>query len=605
MKNRIFIVALGLLSSVAAYAQNTLYDLGTVQNIEIFFSQADWNHQLHVLKLTTDGYLKADSVRINGTRFANVGVKYKGNSSYDSTWVKNPWTIALDKYEDHSYEGYTSLKLSNCYQDPSLIREVLSYNILSNYMECSQANFARVYVNGHYFGLYTNVEDIGKTWCASHFKSSKSNAFFKGNPLITPGPAVKSNLKYLGADSSLYANYYEIKSTYGWNRLVALCDAASNNGSVLPSLLDMDRFTWMMAFNNLLVNLDSYIGAFAQNYYIFRDNNGIFNPIVWDLNMSLGGFPFVGSSNTSLGSLSIANMKQLPTTIHQTDPYWPVINVVMANARLKKKYHAHLRTMLQEYVATGIYDTLAGQMQATIAGAVEADTHKFFSTAQFQQSLNTDIDAGTYQVPGIRNLMEARKTYLLGRPEITATSPSISNVSASFDGTNAWVTATLTNHQDTAVFLGYRNSAAAKFTRIKMYDDGLHADQAAGDGVFGTSFEANATQSQFYLYAENAEAAIFSPLRAEHEFYSLSNYTSTKNAVAAGLAFSFYPNPTSGHLVVETGVNTPQNLLIFNSLGQKLAEMNVTHGQQIQLPKGNGMVFLKMGRQVKKCLVMQ
>lgn len=557
----------GLISAWStASGQTSFYQVDSVQQIEIFLSQPDWNHQLHVLKITTDGYLKADSVRISGTTFKNVGVKYKGNSSYDSTWIKNPWTISLDKYQDQNYQGYTSIKLSNGYQDPSLIREVLSYRILSNYMECSQSNFAKVFVNGQYFGLYSNVEDIGKTWCASHFKSSKSNTFFKGNPMITPGPSVKCNLKYLGADSSLYFDYYEIKSTYGWNRLVELCDVATNNGSLLPSYLDMDRFTWMLAFNNLLVNLDSYTGAFAQNYYFFRDNNGVFNPVVWDLNMSFGGFPFVGSSNNSLGSLSIASMKQLPTTIHQTDPYWPVINVVMANPRLKKMYHAHLRTMLGEYFVSGTYESWATQMQSTIAGAVAADTNKFFTTDQFGQSLDSDILAGTYQVPGIRSLMDARKTYLLGRPEISAVPPSVGNVSATWDGSNALVTASLSNHQDTAVYLGYRNIASAKFTRIRMFDDGQHGDLAQGDGIYGGTFVTGTDQSQFYLYAENADAAVFSPVRAEHEFYTLSTFTAIKALQSSANPVRVFPNPSTSHMNIVSPV--PASFEIVDVLGR-------------------------------------
>ncbi|MBK7338404.1 MAG: CotH kinase family protein [Saprospirales bacterium] len=45
---------------------------------------------------------------------------------------------------------------------------------------------------------------------------------------------------------------------------------------------------WMLAINNVLVNLDSYVGGFAQNYYLYRDSTGIFHPVIWDLNLALG-----------------------------------------------------------------------------------------------------------------------------------------------------------------------------------------------------------------------------------------------------------------------------------------------------------------------------
>jgi spore coat protein CotH len=39
-------------------------------------------------------------------------------------------------------------------------------------------------------------------------------------------------------------------------------------------------------------HLDSYIGDFSQNYYIWRDSKSDeWRFLPWDLNMALGGFP--------------------------------------------------------------------------------------------------------------------------------------------------------------------------------------------------------------------------------------------------------------------------------------------------------------------------
>lgn len=55
-----------------------------------------------------------------------------------------------------------------------------------------------------------------------------------------------------------------------------------------------------------------------------------------------------------------------------------------------------------------------------------------------------------------------------------------------------------------------------------MYDDGNHNDGAAGDGNYGTSFVVSSGKMEYYVYAENNLAGIFSPARAEHEFISSS-----------------------------------------------------------------------------------
>jgi hypothetical protein len=50
----------------------------------------------------------------------------------------------------------------------------------------------------------------------------------------------------------------------------------------------------------------------------------------------------------------------------------------------------------------------------------------------------------------------------------------------------------------------------------------LHHDGGAGDGVYGAGILVTAPYLQYYVYAENANAAMFSPERAEHEFYTMN-----------------------------------------------------------------------------------
>ena len=52
-----------------------------------------------------------------------------------------------------SLQGINKLKLSNVIQDPSFIREVLSYEIARKYMPASLANFANLYINDTLWGL--------------------------------------------------------------------------------------------------------------------------------------------------------------------------------------------------------------------------------------------------------------------------------------------------------------------------------------------------------------------------------------------------------------------------------------------------------------------
>ncbi|HOZ52457.1 MAG TPA: CotH kinase family protein, partial [Chitinophagaceae bacterium] len=418
----------------------------------------------------------------------------------------------------------------------NMIREVLAYQILKNYMHCPLSNFAQVYVNGNYFGLYSSAENIDKNFCADHFYTS-NNTFIKCNPTIIPGPTTKSNFKFINSDSSSYASYYEIKSKSGWNELVNLCDTITNQSASIENIVDMDRAIWMLAFNNLLINLDSYNGVFAQNHYIYKDNTSHYNPIIWDLNMSFGGFPFAGAGGTSMGSLNISGMQQFPIDNHASDTFWPLINVVQNTPSFKKKYIAHMKTILSEYFSSSLYETLAIQLKTQIDTAVQSDINKFFSYTQFTNSLDSLTDVGSYDVPGIKTLMEARKSYLLSLPEFMAAPPTISsitpnNASPTFNS-SLTINANISNSSN--VILGYRFNQTEKFTKISMYDDGAHNDGGANDNNFGATITVIGGELQYYIYTENTNAGIFSPARAEHEFYTLNTASQV---------------PTSGQLVI-------------------------------------------------------
>src|SRR5574343_971419 len=110
---KLFIIISISFFSLIAKAQTTLYDIGVVQEIKLYISQPNWDYQLDTMKIGSDGYLMIDSAYINGMPFYHPGLKYKGHSSYDSTYVKNPIHIALDQFENFDYQGITDIKLSN------------------------------------------------------------------------------------------------------------------------------------------------------------------------------------------------------------------------------------------------------------------------------------------------------------------------------------------------------------------------------------------------------------------------------------------------------------------------------------------------------------
>jgi len=495
--------------SVGTSAQG-FYAINTIQKIEIQFSQSNWDYILDTTKLGSDSYTMAKWVKINGVQFDSAGVKYKGNSSYNPHNVKNPLHIELDLFKSQNYQGYKDIKLSNGFKDPSFIREVLAYYILRNYMQASLSNYAQVYINNQYIGLYTNSEAVTKTFVDNYFFSNNNSFFFMDN--------FGGNLFYKGPDSTLYYMTYTMKSDYGWTDLVNLCNTLKNNISGIENVIDVDRTLWMLTFDNVLVNLDSYIGQPQHNYYIYEDHNGRFNPIIWDVNEAFGNFVNSGS-----GNLSISQEQTMSPTLHSNDQSWPLVKELLAVPMYKRMYIAHMRTIVSENFTNNSYYTAGQYLQGIVDTAVQSDPNKFYTYSQFISNLTTNVTSGPFTAPGITYLMNARTTYLNSTTEFQQVPPAISNIQPSDTfppiNSNIYITATVSNAN--SVFLGMRYSMMEKFTRIVMYDDGAHGDGASGDNTYGVLVPVTNSEIQYYIYAENNNAGIFSPQRAEHEYYTI------------------------------------------------------------------------------------
>jgi hypothetical protein len=512
MKNLFALLISGLFIQTS-FCQN-FYDITQVEDIKIYFGFSNWDYRMDTAIAGSESYTTADSVVINGTTFLSCGVKYKGNSSYSASRAKNPLHIKLDYNLNQDYHGYEDLKLSSGFGDPSMVREVLSYQIARQYMDAPLSNLAKVYINGAYYGIMANCQDVNSKFLEDHYYSSRYT-FIKCNPQNVGGSG--SNLSYLGSTSTSYETQYELKSGT-WQDLINVCDTLNNASAAFPSIADIDRFIWMLAFNNVLVNLDSYSGNFRQNYYMYKNHDNYWIPTLWDLNQSFGSFSQAGGS---AGNLNTAGEQTMTPLLHKTETGWPLIYYLLNNTMYEKMYIAHMRTINNENFATGTYQTTANALHSLADPAVSSDANYLYTYTQFQNSFTTGV---MMTGPGIFQLMDARATYLAGTTQFGYTPPTITAVTPSSAtpayGSNVDITCNVTNA--TAVYLGYRQHHQDQFTRIVMYDDGAHNDGGSGDNVYGISIPVNSLEIQYYIYADNATAGMFSPERAEHEFYSLN-----------------------------------------------------------------------------------
>lgn len=504
--------------------QDDFYNINKINDIRIFFKQSNWSDILDSLIQVGDGEQRiiADVV-VNGKKYDNAGVRYKGFSSWHENGTKNPFNIALDYLiKNQNYQGYTKIKLGNVINDPSFVREVVSYEIVRKYMPASQANFANVYVNDTLIGLYTNVESVDDIF-AEKFFGNGSNILIKGSPANLEYPfGQNANLAYThGADSAGYIPYYKLESDCGWNELLKFIYILNNDTTKIKTILNVDRTLWMHAINYVLLNLDSYIG-YSQNYYLYMDDYGQFNPIIWDLNMSFGSFRLTDGTMLNITIPKMKTLNPLQMLYYSTFSPRPLIKNIIKNPTFQRMFIAHMRTILKENIKNNFYYDRGLEIQGIIDQYVRSDSNKFYSYTDFINNIDTTTGNGSNQFPGIKDLMTARVTYLdnfhgfTGEPSISiiACSPQMPEKSEQIS-----ITARISDASD--VILAYRYGTGCRFMSTTMFDDGNHNDGNAGDSIYGVEIIAEGKVIQYYIYAENDSAGLFSPERAEFEYYTI------------------------------------------------------------------------------------
>ena len=522
---RRFFIFIFSISFYYLFSQNNFYNIDTVREIRISFYDSNWDYLLDSLYVLGENERILADIEIDGNYYDSVGVRYKGFSSVSVNRLKNPFNIKLDYIiEGQDHQGIDKLKLSNVIQDPSFIREVLSYEIYRKYMPSSRANYANIFINDTLWGLYTNVEAVNKDFLIDHF-DSKYNPFFKCNPdnINIQIGGENSNLSNThGIDSIDYYPYYNIKSNHGWAELYQFIDTLNNVSDSLHHVLNVDRTLWMHALNYTLINFDSYIG-YAQNYYLYEDQASQWNPIIWDLNMSFGGFRLTDASQLYFNGFDISQAQDMdPLTHHafmSVSPR-PLMKKIFANERYRRMYLAHIRTIIKENFINQDYFIRGQHMQNVIDQYVQNDTNKFYTYADFIANLTSQVTLVASVCPGITELMNARTSYLSVFPGYLG-EPTISNINYStlILGNDLWIIADIIDANFVSV--RYRFGKNQIFREKELFDDGNHNDGLAGDGVYGVKISNASNSIDYYLYAENDSAGVFSPERAAYDYYTL------------------------------------------------------------------------------------
>lgn len=496
-----------------AFSQD-LYNPYKVIKMELKFYDKNYK-QLLIQNKTSETDIPARLIVDDSIEIDSVGVRYKGNSSYNIQGDKKSFNVSIDSYRpDQRLNGIKTLNLNNGFVDPTFMREAITNYVFRHYLPAVRTGYAYLYINGEEYGLYSNVEQVNKDFLDIWF-SSKSGNLYKGDP--------RGEFTWKGSEPSLYKSDYEKKTNEevdDWTDLVNLINTINNStnlGNELKKVLDTDRMLWYFALCNAFVNLDSYIFS-SHNYYIYNDpGTGIFNMIPWDVNESFGVFP---PNNLPF------KKEEFPPIDLKAPNKTPLMKKMLANPDYIRIYYAHYRTILQEFINLDTLNSLINKLKPVIIDYVARDPKKLYSLDNFNTNINSDVFVQGRNVPGLVSFVTKRKEYLTKLAEFAKSVPVIEKVQCITDELNpgdaAWFNVTLSTTNTATTMLHYRIDGA-QFEAEDMYDDGKHSDGAPGDNIYGVSVqlpdEVLSGRIEFYATAINNEDAMaFYPARAEFEY---------------------------------------------------------------------------------------
>ncbi len=504
------------------------YDVNKIQQVRIKLPQVNYK------TLLTQNYTSKKDIGgtmlVNGIRYDSVGVRYKGQSSYQRVMNdKKSFNVSVDyKFPDASIEGYQTFNFNNGFEDASFMREVLYYSTIRRHSMAAKANFIHLYVNDQDYGTYLSVQQQNKDFLSDWFLSNdgpnwRAEATSGTTGSMMPGMGMMgggfgagtSSMNYIDNDTTTYKKHYTLKSSdiaYPWKDFPKVTKILNQNPLTtleddLKDVLDVDRTLWHLASEVLFSDDDSYINKGGMDYYVCQEaTTGRFMSYDYDGNTVMARTaatwsPFYGADKATL----------------------PLMNRLMASPTIRQRYLAHLRTLINERFDEKQTHALIDKYAALIDSVVQKDPIKPTTYAQFQT-----------EVTALKTFVTNRRNSLLGNAEVKDIAPTISETGY-FANNIAWQTPTadqnvvirtkvISSSGIAKVTLYYGTGVYGKFTTVQMLDDGKNNDGVANDGVFGAAIPKQAASTYVRYYVEatannTAKSVSYAPVGAEHDVY--------------------------------------------------------------------------------------
>ena len=362
----------------SAFAADPVFDQRVLHETRIEMDPADW--QALRENFRTNQYYAAN-MSFDGEVVEQVGVRSRGKGSRDEN--KPGLRIDFNRYgRDLEFHGMKSLVLDNEIQDSSLLREVLAYAVFQAMgIEAPQIAYARVTVNGEYWGVYAQTEDLRKSFLKERFGSDDDGNLFKYEW------AGAWDFSWRGEDPGLYIpepfEPHTNEDTLDATELIDFIRSINETPdetflAQIANYIDIRKFLTYVAVENALAESDGVLGDQGMNnFYVYQsEDSSRFTFIPWDKDNSfqLAEWPLLRGVESNL-----------------------LVRRLLSDDALRQFYTDEVRRAVAQYVTRG---WLLPRMEANyrlIREAAIIDTRKPQSNDGFELS-----------VEGLRGIIEGR-----------------------------------------------------------------------------------------------------------------------------------------------------------------------------------------------------
>jgi len=402
-----------------------LFTLGELADVELEMPEATWQS---IVKKASDKNYYECVVTINRERFDNVAIRTKGASSLDDVALmksdRYSLTLKLNKYEKgQDYHGLSKLLLNNNIWDATQMKDAIVYDMCRFIgLPAPLTNYARVSLNGKFFGCYLMVEPVDKIFARRNWPDEVSNIYKPYHNLAYTGEKMK--------DYTEIADYAKVKGGEASMQRVIAALKSVDEGKDIDEHIDIENMMKYMALQTIVVNYDCMTGLNEQNYYL-READGKISLIPWDYNLAWGGYPEDDEHMEGENMLEQSQEMALPADAgkRSKEETSKVVNFpidtpfladvsnrtffmkLLANEKYKARYYHYLDVLCNEYIKGGEFAKTLSTIENEIGEIAGTEANAFYSNEQFNKAKQT-----------LQLVLERRATSVLG--QIDGTIPS-------------------------------------------------------------------------------------------------------------------------------------------------------------------------------------